>query len=244
MPASESTRALLLRSVDYGEADRVVTLLTERFGRISGMARGARRSQKRFGGALSPLCVLKVELRPGRGELWTLTGAELERPCLRLLSDLERMNAAFAGLELLRALTPEHEPDAGVFAHACALLERLEQGDEPASALGACFGLRLLGLAGMAPRLDRCGRCGRTPRPEQSVELDATEGLLVCRQCGGAAIRLSAALRERLTRATGPEWIAAAREPLDPVDLASVRRLLDASVEARVGGAPRTETER
>ena len=106
MPTSESTRALLLRSVDYGEADRVVTLLTERFGRVAAMARGARRSQKRFGGALSPLCVLSVELRPGRGELWTLSGARIEAACLRLLPDLPRMNGCFAGLELLRALTP------------------------------------------------------------------------------------------------------------------------------------------
>jgi DNA repair protein RecO (recombination protein O) len=244
MPTSEATRALLLRSVDYGEADRVVTLLTERFGRISGMARGARRSQKRFGGALSPLCVLSVELRPGRGDLWALGSARIERPCLRLLSDLPRMNAAFSAIELLRALTPEHEPDAAVFELGCELLQQLEHSELPAEALLACFGMRLLSLAGMAPRLDRCGRCGRTPRPEQTAELDASEGRLVCRQCGGAAIKLSAALRARLSLATTPEWLDAAREPLDAAELASVRRLLDATVEARVGRAPRTEPRR
>jgi DNA repair protein RecO (recombination protein O) len=244
MQATESTRALLLRSVDYGDADRVVTLLTERFGRVSGMARGARRSQKRFGGALSPLCVLSVELKPGRGELWTLASARIERPCLRLLSDLARMNTAFAALELLRTLTPEHEPDAALFELACALLERLEHGPESADALFVCFALRLLALAGMAPRLDRCGRCGRTPRPDQSVELDAVEGRLLCRQCGGAALRLSAALRARLTRASGPAWIEAASAPLPAAELAIVRRLLDATLEARLGRTPRTEPPR
>jgi DNA repair protein RecO (recombination protein O) len=244
MQAAEPTRALLLRSVDYGDTDRVVTLLTERFGRVSGMARGARRSQKRFGGALSPLCVLSVDLKPGRGELWTLAGARIERPCLRLLSDLPRMNAAFAAIELLRTLTPEHEPDAALFELGCALLDRLEHGPESGDALFACFALRLLALSGMAPRLDRCGRCGRTPRPDQSVELDAAEGRLACRQCGGAALRLSAALRARLAQASGPAWIEAAAAPVSAAELAIVHRLLDATVEARLGRTPRTEPPR
>ena len=131
--------------------------------------------------------------------------------------------------------------DPEIFELGAQLLQRLELGQESGEALLACFGLRLLSLADMSPRLDRCGRCGRVPRPEQSVELDAVDGQLVCRQCGGAAIRVSAALRARLTQALGPEWVEAAREPLDPRDQASVRRLLDASVEARVGGKPRRE---
>jgi DNA repair protein RecO (recombination protein O) len=242
--SSQSTRALLLRSVDYAEADRVVTLLSERFGRVSAMARGARRSQKRFGGALSPLCVLSVELRPGRGELWTLTGARIEVPCLRLLSDLPRMNAGFSGLELLRSLTPEHEPDPERFALGAQLLRQLEQGQASGEALLACFGVRLLSLAGMAPRLDRCARCGRVPRPDQAATLDASEGGLVCRQCGGAPIRVSPALRQRLLRALSSEWVEAAGEALDATDLGSVRRLLDASVEARVGKSPHREANR
>ena len=235
MPATESTRALLLRSVDYGDADRVVTLFTERFGKTACIARGARRSRKRFGGALSPLAVLSVELQRGRGELATLTSAQLQTPFVRLLGDLARMNAAFSGLELLRALSPDHEPDAAVFAHACELFAQLDAGELPAEPLGLCFAWRLLALAGMAPRLDRCGLCGKAPRPEQAAELDVLQGHLVCRQCGGAPHRLHAALRARLSQALTVAWADAASADLPLSELASARRVLDAYIEARLG---------
>ncbi|HXK19309.1 MAG TPA: recombination protein O N-terminal domain-containing protein, partial [Polyangiaceae bacterium] len=84
-----ATEALLLRRVEYGEADLVLTLLTQKLGKVSALARGARKSNKRFGGALEPMHTLAVELdeRPG-AELFSLLEAKLKVPRAKILSSL------------------------------------------------------------------------------------------------------------------------------------------------------------
>jgi DNA repair protein RecO (recombination protein O) len=234
---TESTRALLLRGVDYGEADRIVTLLTQRFGKAAYMARAARRSQKRFGAALQPLSLLTVQTSSGRGALSVLVQAEVTRAFPRLLADLARMRAGFAALELLRELCPEHEPDASVFATAVALLCALDEapaGADPERLL-SCFEARLLALAGFSPRLDRCGQCGRVAEPGRSALFDARLGHLVCRACGGAPYRLSGVARAWLTRAADEDWIEAAAAPCPSEDFHELRRALRVFIEQRLG---------
>jgi DNA repair protein RecO (recombination protein O) len=235
----ETTRALLLRSVDYRESDRVVTLLTERFGKRSALARAARASKRRFGGALQPLCVLEVQLQRGRGELETLVSAQIKQPFARTLGDLARMSAGFAGVELLRELTGEHEADPGLFALAVSFLAALDAGDHAPEALGVCFAAALLAELGHAPRLDRCGSCGKQPGGAQSACFDAVQGTIVCRACGGAAHRLPARLRERLARAAGGDFLGAASGEWSRLEEVRARRAIDAFVEARLGRALR-----
>ena len=95
MTQVHETEALLLRRVELGETDLVLTLFTQKLGRISAIARGARRSTKRFGGALEPFFTLRVRLeeRP-RSELFSLSEASLLRPRLGLLSELSRLEVA------------------------------------------------------------------------------------------------------------------------------------------------------
>ena len=238
---SDISEALLLRSVDYGDADRIVTLLTQRFGKTAAIARAARRSKKRFGAALQPLALLSVQIARGRGPLDVLQQAVVTRPFPGLLRDLARMQAGFTALELLRELSPEHEPDASVFATAVALLGALDaaQGDEPERLL-LCFTARLLALVGFSPRLDRCGQCGKPAEPARSALFDARLGHLVCRACGGAAHRLAGATRLALMRAAGAEFIAVAREPWPAAELGQAHAALRACVEHRIGRPLRT----
>lgn len=237
--ATETTRALILRSVDYRESDKVVTLLTERFGKRSALARAARASKRRFGGALQPLCVLEVQLQRGRGELETLVSAQIKQPFTRTLGDLGRMSAGFAGLELVRELTGEHEPDPGLFALAVSFLAALDAGAHAPDALAACFAIALLAELGHAPRLDRCGHCGKQPAGEQSACFDPVQGTIVCRACGGAALRLPASLRERLGRAAAGDFLGAASGTWSRLEEVRARRALDGFVEARLGRALR-----
>ena len=237
--AIETTRALLLRSVDYRESDKVVTVLTERFGKRSALARGARASKRRFGGALQPLCVLEVQLQRGRGELETLVSAQIKQPFTRTLADLARMSAGFAALELVRELTAEHESDPGLFALAVAFLAALDEGQHVPDALGVCFGIALLSELGHAPRLDRCGGCGKQPSGEQSACFDALQGTIVCRACGGAALRLPARLRERLARAATGDFLGAAAGEWPRLEQLRARHAHDRYVEARLGRALR-----
>jgi DNA repair protein RecO (recombination protein O) len=237
--AIETTRALLLRSVDYRESDRVVTLLTERFGKRSALARAARASKRRFGGALQPLCVLEVQLQRGRGELETLVSAQIKQPFARTLGDLARMSAGFAGIELLRELTAEHEIDPALFALALAFLTALDAGECAPEPLGVCFAAALLAELGHAPRLDRCGPCGKRPGEDQSACFDPVQGTIVCRACGGASHRLPPRVRERLGRASAGDFAAAAAGEWSRLEEVRARRALDAFVEARLGRALR-----
>src|SRR3981081_1414788 len=92
MPGPVKSEAVGLRSMRYGEADRILQLYTPNRGRVSAIAKGVRRTRSRFGGRLEPFFRLRIELHEGRGELLTVTGAEtLDRPARR------RCRAAGAG---------------------------------------------------------------------------------------------------------------------------------------------------
>lgn len=185
-----------MRAVDYRESDRIVTLLTPELGSVSAIARGARRSRRRFSGALSPFCLLDVQLTRSRSELFRLEQAQVKRPCMRILAELPRMSAAGALLDMVRRMAAAQAPDALTY-HTC--VEALWALDScPEAHIGShrlAAAARLVALAGWTPDLGKCGLCGRVPGPRQSVLLDAAAGHLVCRRCGGAKIALSAQAR-------------------------------------------------
>lgn len=194
--AADATRAVVLRRVDYRESDRIVTLFTEDHGRVGAIARAARRSQKRFAGGLESLCVVEVVLEPGRGDLYTLREARPSSPCLALLTSLERMECAGAGLELLRLMLAERQPEPELFGLTVQFLLDLDGGASPPTRL-LQFQLDALDALGFSPELEQCAVCAKQA-PASSVALfRAAAGGVVCRACGGGALRLSA-----LTRAT------------------------------------------
>lgn len=205
---SESTEAIVLRAIDFGDSDRIVTLLTTRFGKVSAMARGARKSTRRFH-ALSPFCVLRVEVALGRGEMGTLSSAELTRPFPRILESLDKLAAAGAACELVREVLPLRQPDPAIFATAVAMLGALDVADAKLAALLLGFSWRVITLAGFAPGLDACGTCGRAPRATQAGMFDAALGALSCRECGGRGVKLAGTTLSSMRRALGAEWFSA-----------------------------------
>jgi DNA repair protein RecO (recombination protein O) len=197
-----TTRALLVKRVEYGESDLVLTLFTERFGRVSVLARGARRSMRRYGGALEPMHTLEVSLeeRP-HGELLTLREAKIQELRLPLTGDLGRLQAAGHALGWLRRAAPARTPEPELWLAIVALLDRLATpGDLDPRAVLAASGLRLLATFGWALELDRCVRCGKVCPAGQAALLDPGRGGLVCRSCGGARLRIPGDRRERLLR--------------------------------------------
>lgn len=199
------TDALVVRNVEYGDADAVVTLYTERLGKISALARGAKRSTKRFGGALDPMHTIRVTLDERAGsDLATLVEAHLVEARLRLSADLDKLDAAGRALRWVRAGSPPRTPEPRVWAEIGALLDRL---DDPADVLSArahlaATGLRLLAAFGWGLDFSACVRCGKSCDAGRSAYVDATVGGLVCRACGGARRRLDAGARARLAAAS------------------------------------------
>lgn len=232
MGESLTTDALLLRAVDYRDADRIVTLFTSDLGKISAIARSAKSSRRRFSGALEPYCVIRVELDPGRGQLMRLVRAEVVRIFDGILADLGRMEAAGAALALLREVG--RVPDQALFVGAVQYLTLLEhQADDQRGALLA-FAMRVLALSGMAPRLTACGRSGQPVPREKAAYFDPALGAVVARRFGGGPYLLDAELRERLIVAQSEAWLDVARATWEPAALNGARCALSAFIAAQL----------
>lgn len=228
-----TTRALLLKRVEYGDADLVLTLFTEKLGRVSALARSARRSQRRFGGALEPLHTLEVRLEDRqKSELSVLREARIVTARRALTESLERMKAAGRALGWVRSAAPAHTPEPELWTLLEALLDELGRKDAVAPNLAlAATGLSMLGALGWGLDLERCVRCGKPCPPESPALVDPTRGGLVCRSCGGARKRLDPEVRRRLGRA------AESGDPraLDAGDAELALGLVEAVLEAHAG---------
>ncbi len=196
------THALLLKKVVHRESDALLTLFTQRHGKLTVNARGAQRSTKRFGGALEPMHCLLVEVAKGRGEHFDLRSARVEVPRLALTGSLERMEAAGRVLGWLRKSAVERTPEPQVWQLVDNLLDRLDSREAlDVSVPLASTGLALLAAWGWGLELESCVRCGRECPQGKAAFVDAARGGLVCVACGGARTRIDAAQRQRLVAA-------------------------------------------
>jgi DNA repair protein RecO (recombination protein O) len=207
--------APLVRSIPYGEADLVATFFTEQAGKLSAIVRGARRSTKRFGGALEPIHELHVTLEDKGKELCLLKEARIGRPRVAITRSLEAMDAAGQALRWVRHLCPARTPEPAAWRSLERLLGGLEAlaAAAPGEALRgsrqelAIFGIRLLTDVGYALELDRCIRCARPCPPGRPAFLDAARGGIVCTACGGARRTLTAELRTLAAQAQRGEAV-------------------------------------
>jgi len=201
------------------------------------MARGARSSRRRFGGALEPFSVIDIEFARGRGELGRLAQAQIAHAFPGILADLSRMRRAGAALDVARSLSAPEAGDTEAFDATLAMLEALDTLDtedaEGGERIGTGYRARLLAVCGFAPSLDACGRCGRRPGPEQPGQFDPHAGHLVCRSCGGASRVLSARSRALLRALSGPHWLTAATAPWSPEVVREVVSAVQAMTEYR-----------
>jgi DNA repair protein RecO (recombination protein O) len=231
-------RAVVLRTTDFGESDRVVALLSEERGKVSAFARGARASRRRFGGALEPFTLLSAELRERPGaELFTLDAVSVEQGFGAIRGDLARIACASYACDLARALVRDHEPHRDLFALLADALGRLDAAP-PSPALLRAFELSALRAAGLEPRLDACARCGGLlPAPPERLVLGLDHGGLLCGSCAPLAARARSCSPETADalRALAAGGLAAAG-PLSGAVGVEARDLLAAFLEHHLGG--------
>jgi len=189
---SVDVSALLLRKVDYGEADLVLQMLTNSLGRVSVIARSARASKRRFAGGLEPIHGLRVCLDvPEQGDLYRLRESRLDVPRLQLAASLTALTVAGKALSWVRDTTVIGAEESRIFQACTRFLDVLEEAPPmtpiEADARLAEFGLVLLSPLGWALDLERCVRCGRSCPAASPATLDPRQGGLVCRRCGGGA---------------------------------------------------------
>lgn len=199
VPAPFKTEAVVLRSIRYGEADRILHLYSRDRGRIGAIAKGVRRVKSRMGGRLEPLSRVELIMRQGRGDLCTVTGADTvdAHPALRERRDsLERaVQAADAVLRLLDS----SDPNPPAYNLLCRELQILDR--EPGAATRAqalAFRMKLLLAAGFAPELAACATCGER---EHLGAFSASAGGVVCPGCEAGSFPLGAEAHEFLVGA-------------------------------------------
>jgi len=234
-PPSVVTEAIVVRLVDYGEADRIATLLTRDAGKISALVRSARKSRKRFGG-VTLFGLGQASLRPRGGELWALDAFDAGRGFPGISLDVARVAYAAYVCELARELCAAEAADARLYDLVRETLGRIDAGSCGPVAL-RCFELALLDALGLAPALDRCVACGGAPADEAGQVLDVAHGGVVCGGCAhGRGRPLGGAVRQALVAAqAGSEVDAAARWALlSPPDAASARDTLQALLGAHL----------
>jgi DNA repair protein RecO (recombination protein O) len=216
------TEAVVLRSMRYGEADRILHLYTPHRGRVSAIAKGVRRARSRFGGRLEPFFRLNIELHEGRGELLTVTGAQTIDGHARLRGDARALDAAARACDAVGRLFETPEPHPGVFNLLCrqlALLdERAGAGAGVGRAAALAFRLKLMLAAGLAPQLGACASCGER---EHLVGFSGAAGGVVCGACEAGSFPLHEDAYRFMTEALGraltevPDAAAAALGQVD-----------------------------
>lgn len=226
------SEALLVRKVAFGDADLVITLLTEQRGLISAVARSGRRSAKRFA-SIEPMHLLDVTFDVRASvDLATLVEVTIERTRSHLVSDLGRLEAGGRALRWVRRAAPPDTPEPAVWREINDLLDALNEPENEASpgARLAATGLRLLAAIGWGLDFGRCVRCGRPCDPSASACIDAAAGGLVCRSCGGARTVLRAERRARLVAVS-----AGADAALEEDDVTVALELIDQALAAHAG---------
>jgi DNA repair protein RecO (recombination protein O) len=182
------TEAVVLRSMRYGEADRILHLYTPNRGRVSAIAKGVRRARSRFGGRLEPFFRLNLILHEGRSDLLTVTSAETVAGHPRLREDAEALDTAARACDAVSRLFDTSEPHPGVYNLLCNELALLDA--EPARAGHAnqlAFRLKLLLAAGLAPQLAACASCGER---EHLSGFSGAAGGVVCPACEAGSFPL------------------------------------------------------
>ena len=189
----------MLRTTALRESDLLVVLYTDRHGRVTAVARGARKSRRRFAGALSLLVLGRYQLgRRPRGELWGLDSAEVVREWTRLSSDVVAVAHASYVAELVDALLPGESPEPYVLELIVAAWDALAAGGPSPSALRAVE-IALLDLAGHRPAIDRCAACGA--ELGAGAVFDPRRGGAICRGCAAQSRTTGVRPYEPATRA-------------------------------------------
>jgi len=214
---------VVLRTHKLGEADRIVTMLSRRHGKIRAVAKGVRRTSSRFGARLEPFMVADVQLYEGRSLDVVQQAESLGSYGADIAVHYDRYTAAHAMVEAADRLN-EAEATPQQYLLLIGGLRALSHGDHAARAILDSYLLRAMALSGWAPSLDECARCGR-PGPHETFV--AQLGGIVCADCAPAGSARVAAPAAALLRALmAGDWVAV--DATDPGAAAAASGLIAA----------------
>ncbi|MCC6755655.1 MAG: DNA repair protein RecO [Solirubrobacterales bacterium] len=198
------TEAIVLRSIRYGEADRILHLYTRENGRMGAIAKGVRRPRSRFGGRLEPFFRLNLVLHRGRSDLHTVTAAETVEAYPQLRASGRSIAAAAdacgAVLRLLDGLEESNPPAYNLLCRYLGLLDLDPDGPAASGAGMVAFRLKLALAAGFTPELSACSRCGASGH---LTAFSGAAGGVVCPTCEAGSFPFPEAARTFMVQALG-----------------------------------------
>jgi DNA repair protein RecO (recombination protein O) len=223
------TEAIVLRSIRYGEADRILHLYSKARGRFGAIAKGARKPKSRFGGRLEPFFRLDLVLHEGRGDLLTVTGVTTVDGYPRLRSSGPALSAGARACDAVLRLLDSAESNPPGYNLLCSYLALLDDPGQPGAArleAALSFRLKLALVAGFAPELAACARCGEA---EHLAGFSGAAGGVVCAGCEAGSFGLSAEAHRFMVEALALPLAAA--PAADPLALRQVERAVGETLE-------------
>jgi len=199
----------VLRSIRYGEADRILHLYSKTQGRIGAIAKGARKPKSRFGGRLEPFFRLDLMLHEGRGDLLTVTGVATLDGYPRLRSSGPALDAGARACDAVLRLLDSAEPNPPAYNLLCRYLAMLDDsGPEGMASLETAlsFRLKLALAAGFAPELASCAHCGEA---DHLCGFSGAAGGVVCSSCEAGSFPLSEEAHSFMVEAIGRPLVEA-----------------------------------
>ncbi len=207
-----STPAVLLRRINFGDYDLVITFFTLKEGKLSAIAKSAKKSTKRFSGVLELFSVLEIVVSGGGPKrLAVLQEAVLKHPFANIRKNIKKTGYASYWAELVNEWMEEGVKQVQLFRLFQYVLEHLDQGQIPEPALSILFQMRFANLSGHSPNLKQCIVC-RTPLDKieaNKVLFDLKRGGLLCQNCAGCSTGYT-----HLTKGTVKQLLWAEKEDL------------------------------
>ncbi|MGA7160673.1 MAG: DNA repair protein RecO [Bacteroidota bacterium] len=182
-----STDAIVLRSMKYGETSKIVTLYSQKFGKITVIAKGARSAKSRFGASLEPMTYSSAILyKKEERDLHLLSKCEIAKPYLKFGGNGDKLATGLALVELVNMVMHDEEENLPMFALLVESLEAVDLASKNVMNIFFAFQLRLLEIFGYGLNLHNCSRCGRDILDDRYVEpvfLHLADGSVMCSDC-------------------------------------------------------------
>ncbi len=229
--------SIIMRLRDFGESDLMVGFFTTDKGRLTGLAKGARRSRKRFANCLDLFCLVSLEYEKKRGDLCFLHSCKLVEPFSGVRSDFSSLSLASYFVELTELLFPPGISGEGMFNLLKQALSGLDQGMGK-EGLRVLFETKALSLGGYAIDLEKCGRCGRPYTGRGRAVFRPAQGGIACLRCEkessvspGLGPDSVKALRKIQSAPCNERWNIEVTGPM----VYEIRAVLDLHMEYRLG---------
>ncbi len=245
MTISFTTPAILLKRVDFGDDDLILTVLSPTCGKISLMAKSAKKSRKRFCGALDLFSVSQLVYTIGKGRLPILQEASVQNPFSQIRAHFEKTAYACYFAEIVNNWMEPDTAQPRIFELLVEVLDRLDRSDLPDDLLSIAFQMALMIVSGFSPNFSTCCTCHTDLEKlkECRIGISFPKGGLLCSSCnttGSPVIHLSRGTIKQLQWMGCCNWNKIARARLSNQSIQESLGFLEAFVPYHLGKEPKS----